>query len=477
MKKSVAVAGVVVVAVAAYTGVSWYVGVQAEKTIRASIERANARIIKSIGPDVGTLGARIEINDYRRGLFSTEARYAIVVQDEEERLELGMADHMQHGPFPWALVKQGVLAPQLAYSQSQLVDTDTVKRWFDAARGNMPLEVDTRIGLGGKGVSTWSFAPLEWAVEGERLSFSGGQMEIRFSNDFRDSVGEGQFASLEMGQAPDGDRLAIKEIQLQSRTTTAADETVEVHSTLEAGAIALYDHNEEVVNVDTAVVTLDSRQQADLLDATLRYDFKRVLMSGIDLGSVTLGGEIQRFHVDAFSALLAEYDAIAMEHGAGEGEEFDLTPEDEDRLLAKMRPALASSPAVALRPVLWSNEKGESKLALSANFQPLPADVTAADGGVDTALKEMQFELVLSRPMLLQAFAQTGSGEAEQKQLEMLGALMYDRYVNELEREGLLRRDGDRAVVDIVYVDGNVDVNGQSMSFEEFLGLFGAFLM
>src|SRR5690606_41637556 len=106
MKKSVAVAGVVVVAVAAYTGVSWYVGVQAEKTIRASIERANARIIKSIGPDVGTLGARLEINEHRRGLFSTEARYPIGVEDVEVRLELGMADPMPPGALHWALVEQ-----------------------------------------------------------------------------------------------------------------------------------------------------------------------------------------------------------------------------------------------------------------------------------------------------------------------------------------------------------------------------------
>ena len=478
MKKSAVTAGVVVLAAAAYTGVSWYVGVQTEKTIRAALERANARIVKTLGPDLGTLGVRIDISEYRRGLFSTDARYTFVVQEDDERIELGMADHMQHGPFPWALAKQGSFTPLLAYSRSQLVDTETVKRWFDAARGAMPLEIDTRIRFGGDGDSVWAFAPLEWALDDDRLSFSGGQMRVSFSNEFRDSESEGAFASFLIGDGAGGDTIALKDIVLRSRSATAADETVQMHSTLEAASLVVRDMTDEAVTAEQVRVTLDSTQRGALLDAALRYDFDRVRVGEIDLGSVTVGGELARFDYEAFSALMAEYDAIADEHGADEGEDFQLTPEDEARLFAKVLPALASSPQVSLRPVEWRNEKGESTLAVTAAFQPVAGSGEAQhDDLLAQALRELRIELVLSRPMFIQAFAQTGGDESERQQLEMLAAMLFDQYVGNLEGEGLVRREGDQAQVTIVYGNGAVDVNGQSMSLDEFLLLFAGFMM
>ena len=477
MKKSSVLAGAVVLVAAAYTGVSWYVGVQSEETIRTAVERANDRIINTLGPDLGTVGATIEISEYRRGLFSSRARYAIIVQNDGERLELGMHDHMQHGPLPWDLLKQGSFTPLLAYSRSQLIDTEAVKRWFDAARGAMPLQVDTRIRFGGDGESVWTFAPLEWAVDGDRLSFSGGHMDVRFRDEFRNSEGEGRFASLVMG-GDEGETVVLKDVELHSETSTADDETVQMRSSLLAASLAIHDMTSESLTVEQASVTLDSRQQASLLDASLRYDFGRVSVGDIDLGSVSVGGMVARFDFDAFSALLAEYDAIAREHGAEEGEDFELTPQDEERLVAKVLPALASSPEAALRPVVWRNEKGESTLALSAAFQPVAGDENVSQEEVlMQGLRELRFELVLSRPMFLQAFAQTGSSEAERQQLEMLAAVMFDRYVSGLEQDGLVRREGDQAFVTIVYGDGEVDVNGQAMSLDEFLGLFGGFLM
>lgn len=460
----------------AYTGAAWYVGMKSEDTIRAGVEQANERIVRTLGPDLGTLGAKIEVREYDRGLFSSDVRYALYVEDQGERFEVELADHMQHGPFPWALVKQGELAPVLAFSRSQLLNTEPVRKWFDAARGALPLQVQTRIGFGGEGVSTWDFAPLEHAVDDERLSFSGGRMVVQFSNGFRNSTGEGAFDSFVVEGGSAGDRFSLEDIRLESQTTTTDDDTVQVHSRLEADRFIVSDAASESFNVQHVSVTLDSRQKAALLDASLRYDLDRIVVGGVDLGSVSLGGELTRFHFEAFSALLAEYDAIAQEHGAGEGEDFKLNAEDEARLLARLVPVLASSPEVAVKPVVWRNEKGESTLELALALQPVSSE--GADDGADPlaqAVKTLRVDLVLSRPMVLQAFAQTGSREAERRQLEMLAAIMFDRYVSELEREGLLLRDGDRARGTIVYADGIVDVNGRKMGVEEFLGRYGGF--
>src|SRR5690606_24479286 len=103
----------------------------------------------------------------------------------------------------------------------------------------MPLEVDTRIGFGGNGISVWNFAPLEWAAPGERLSFSGGRMEVRFSNNFADSTATGRFDAFTVGTGPEGENFTLKDIRLRSQTATGADGTVHVDSELVTASLVV----------------------------------------------------------------------------------------------------------------------------------------------------------------------------------------------------------------------------------------------
>lgn len=471
MKTPAVLAGSLVVLVAAYTGTAWYVGMEAEKTIKIAVERANQRIDKTLVPGTGSAQASIAIEDYKRGIFSSQARYTLVLQDDDSRTELALQDHMQHGPFPWGLVQQGNFAPQLAYSRSQLVDTEVVKRWFDAARGAMPLHADTRIGFGGQGMTTWQFAPLEWAADDSMLSFSGGQMVVHLSNDFRDSRAQGSFASLVMGgAAQSGDTVALKNIGLETHTRSASDEALQLNSRLQIEQVALETESSESLHLDQVSIVIDSDQKGALLDAALQYDIQGIKVGEIDLGRLTLGGKLKQFNFEAFSALMAEYDAIAREHGAEDGEDFDLRPEDETRLLAHLVPLLAASPEVELAPVSWSNEEGKTALSLNMVFQPLPEnDPQAQQQALEEALRALHFELSLSRPMLLQVVARAAGGGEDGRQFEMFAALIYDSYIAQLQQQGLMRVDGDNALLAVDYKDGVLTVNGEEKSIEELM--------
>lgn len=471
MKKSAVLAGSLVVAAAAYTGAAWYVGMEAENTIRAAVDRANQRIIKTLGPDVGSVGATLSIDAYQRGLFSSRARYTFTLQDGDDRTQVTFEDHMQHGPFPWGLVSQGVWAPQLAWSRSQLVDTESVKRWFDAARGAMPVQADTRIGFGGRGKSAWRFAPLEWVSDDEQLSFSGGQVDVEFSNDFRDSDAQGGFEQLTLGEGA-GNTVVLRKIDVKSTTRTASDESVKVDSRVDIGAMVMDAGISDALVLEGVAVTLDSTQKGEQLDAALRYDVRQLRVGEASLGSITLGGQVNRFNFDAFSKLISEYDAIAAEHGVEDDEDFDLTPEDESRLLGRLVPLLASSPAVAVQPVAWRNEQGESTLALNITFQPLPAgDAKAQEEALPDSLKEMHLEIALSRPMLMQAVSQASGGGEDGNEFAMFAALIYDGYIAQLEQQGVVRIENDRALLSVRYENGEVNLNGETMPVEEFLNL------
>lgn len=476
MKKSAVLAGSLLVAAAAYTGVAWYVGMEAEKTIRTAVERANQRIVKTLGPQRSKVGATIEIVGYERGIFSSHARYTFVVQDGDDHVELTIQDVMQHGPFPLGLLRQGELAPQLAYSRSQLEDTESVKRWFDAARGAQPLTALTRIGFGGQGATVWKLAPLQWVSDGDRFSFSGGQMQARFTNDFRDSVAEGHFDALVVGEGGDSETVALDNIRFESRFRTAEDESVQVHSTVKVDSLVADAVAAQSLTLEHLSLAFDTHQQASLLDAALRYDVQRILVGDIDLGSITLGGKVARLDFEAFSALVSEYDAIAAEHGARDGEDFDLTEEDEKRLMARIVPALASSPELALQPVSWRNAKGETTVALNIAMQPLPdGDARVQEEALAESLREMRLDLALSRPMLLEVISRATGGDNEASEFEVLAGMMFDAYTQRLQQQGLVRREEQRVLSTAVYRDGVVTLNGQEMSVEEFLGLLGAF--
>src|SRR5690606_6848361 len=183
---------------------------------------------------------------------------------------------------------------------------------------------------------------------------------------------------------------------------SASDEALQLNSRLQIEQVALDTESSESLHLDQVSIVIDSDQKGALLDAALQYDIQGIKVGEIDLGRLTLGGKLKQFNFEAFSALMAEYDAIAREHGAEDGEDFDLRPEDETRLLAHLVPLLAASPEVELAPVSWSNEEGKTALSLNMVFQPLPEnDPQAQQQALEEALRALHFELSLSRPMLL----------------------------------------------------------------------------
>ena len=93
------------------------------------------------------------------------------------------------------------------------------------------------------------FAPLEWAADDERLSFSGGRIDLQFSNEMRDSEARGDFASLVVRDAGGSETVALKDIVLRSRSTTAADETMQTHATLEAASLLIADMSDDDVTL------------------------------------------------------------------------------------------------------------------------------------------------------------------------------------------------------------------------------------
>lgn len=471
MKKSTGVIGVVVIAGVAYLGATWYVGKQAQATVERVVAQANDRLVKMLGSDLGGSGLKMEINDYQRHFFSSDVTYALHLKDEDGKLvDLMLHDKLQHGPFPLSALRAGDFTPMLAYSQSRLVATPATQKWFDSQKGESPMHVETRVGFGGTGKSVWTFLPTELVEGGEKLNFSGGVVEVNFSNDFNDNSATGHVDSFSLTNAQTGENLNIKNIQADSKTTMSGENDVKMQSSATVDSLVMGNKAEGAVTVEKLSVNLDSQQTGKLVDGALRYDFGRLAVGDIDLGSISVGGKARQLDVEALAALAAAYDAIQTKHDVADDQELVLTDAEEAVLREKLIAVLASNPSLAIEPLVWKNAKGESKAALQVDLaSPANAQEQRADVLLAEVLKRVKLDLTVSKPMFIQAFGQA-QGDAQQKQqMEMFGAMIYDQYAMRLRDAGLIKLDGDAAAAAILYENDSVNVNGQAMPVSEFL--------
>lgn len=471
MKKSTGVIGVVVVLGVAYLGATWYVGKQAQVTVERVVAQANERVVKMMGAEASSSGVKIAIDDYQRGLFSSEVNYTLSLKDEDGNpIQLRLHDRLQHGPFPVSALKSGDFVPMLAHSEAQLLVSPATQKWFDSQKGESPLHIETRVGFGGTGKSVWTFSPTELVEDGDKLSFSGGVIEMNFSNDFNDNTATGQFASFSVSNEQSGESLMVKNIQANSKTTMANENEISTQSSATAESLTMESAAEGALVLDKLSMAVDSQQKGQLLDGALRYDFGRIAVGEIDLGSISVGAKAKQLNVAALTDLARTYDTILAREDISDDQELVLTDADEAALREKLIALLASSPSVSIDHLNWKNAQGESKAGLHVDFAS-PGDAQEQRNEVLLAemLKRVKLDLTISKPMLIQAFGQMQEDPRQMQQMQMLGAMIYDQYVARLRDAGLVTVEGDTASAAILYENDKVDLNGQIMPVPEFL--------
>lgn len=471
MKKSTGVIGVVVVLGAAYLGATWYVGKEAQKTIEQAVAQANTRLARYLGSDTEG-GVKIGIADYQRRFFSSDVVYTVHMKDPDGKpVDLALHDHLQHGPFPLGALQTGYVAPLLAYSRARLAATPATQAWMDSQKGESPLNVETRVGFGGSGHSVWTFSPTELVEDGDALSFSGGTIGIDFSKDFNSSSAAGQFDSFSLANAQTGESLRIENIRLDSKTDIGDENSMQVHSSATVDTLTMDNaKDDEAVAIEKLAFKLDNVQTGDILDGALSYDFGRIAVGPMDLGSLSLGARASRLNVAALAALAAEYDAIQARHGGQDDQDLVLSDDEERALREKLMAVLAGDPSVAIDRLVWKNADGQSKASLRIDLtRPAEADEKNADMLLTQALKQVQLDFSLLKPMFIGVFGQAQADPQQRLQMEMMGAMIYDQYMARLQGAGLVRVDGDTAASSVVYENNGVTVNGQAMSVTEFM--------
>lgn len=476
--------GIVAVIAVAYTAGSWYVGKEAQTAIVRTVDQANERFVKMLGPDLSSAHLKVEIRDYHRGVFSSTAHYVIHTVDSEGKpLEYVLQDDLQHGPFPLAALSDGKFKPMLAYSQAAMVVTPSIQKWFDLKQGQTPLRIESQIGFDGQGVSHWTLSPFETASDEDRISFSGGHVRIVFSDGFNNNVATGHFDHYTMTDTAAGEKLEVRDIGLDSNTKTRPDGEIVHQSKARVKSLAVTaDSGKNPAVIEDLVVDLSSAQKGGMLDARLEYDFARVLIDGNDLGKMKLGVALNRFNVDALSDLQTTYGAMVQKRGPDAGPDVELTEEEQAVLQEKMRPILAAGPSLAIDPVSWKNSAGESTASAFVQLRdPGEIEDVDADELARKLITLLKLDLAISRPMIVQAYQQVAVDEdTDSTRAGELGGQAFDEYADLLAEAGLMKLQDDVLILSLeaVPAEDRVTLNGETVTTEQLMMLgLGLFLL
>ncbi|MFC4298354.1 MAG: YdgA family protein [Castellaniella sp.] len=464
-------AGLVAALALAYTGASWYAGRTAQDRIETWVDQAN----KEIAAQWTSADPRpvLKIQAYQRGVFNSDIRYGLEFRDDEGKEQtLGLHDVLQHGPWPWTAVQQGEWRPVAALSLIEPLPGGVWQPWFDALpAGTAPWTLESRIGFDGGVASNWRLAPVKLA-DGQ-MDFSGGLVKIDYAAATRATTVSGRIDQLAISSEDSGVRVRFEGLDFGGTTTQSGESDLQSSQQATFGQILIEVPDVPPVAFVGPSLRSDTARTGSLMDNRQHYDLGQVKVDSQDLGRITLALSAEHLDVPAFQALAAALEQM------GETDE-DLSEQDQDRLIKLVKPVLAAGPRLGLDGLRWETPQGASEFKALAEFKAAAEGEDLDVGGlIESAIRQLSLQMSVSKPMVLQVVRQLSqvkgvdAGTENPDMAVALVSMLFDQYLGQYERQGLIKRQGDAVTADYRYADGQVSVNGQTMSPAEFIAQFG----
>jgi len=448
----------VLVVAAAYSAASWFAGKRTQALVEQSLEQVNRHLEQSLSGVVEPL--RTSISDYQRGVFSSSLLYTVelgALLDMPQSVQVEV--HLHHGPFPWQLLARGELKPLMVYAEARLLPTPLTQPLIDLA-GERAIHAEARVDFAQNGNADLTMEPILLKTNGDELRFSGGQVHFFFKNGMRDSTSEGSFAALDVLERGT-ERVRVRDMRItgQSQQSAAATQS---ESHLDAATVYLNVPDVGEVQIDQFGIDLASAQAAELADYRFAYRLGATRVDGHNFGALDMGFDARRIHLPALIALMQ---VLAQMENSGD---FDM-----DALIQNSNTLLRAQPTIALEPLRWKTEQGESHARLSV-------DLFASEDGVEleALFDPMEFldyvrgaklDVEVSRAMAV-GLASDVAGAGNPIARGMF-AMMFDQSAEQLQSAGMVRVEGDKVALSAVFrnADESVDLNGERMPLMDFL--------
>lgn len=485
MKKIAGIAVGTLVAVAALGSAgAWYTGQQLPSVLDVSIKQANAEMAKSL-PTLGLSGS-IELLSLQRHWFSSEARYRLnvggVAGDEQQSLELVLADHIEHGPFPLSRLKTLQLMPVMSTSNYVLEHSPQFEQWFAAAAGNAPLAGQVSLGYDNSLSGTLQLRPLQAKLD-ERSSLAFSGLDIQFDStaggkaiNAQGTMGSLRFDSrLESSDEPIS--INLTGLSLDSETQKGASGFYLGSNEVRVQGVELLLGESPLLLSD--VVQRDETTEADgKLSARYAYDVGLIRYQGHELGAAEMRWNLNNLDGAALQSLVALYGDVMQSDWQYQKTTSDtdlpqLSEAQQAQLMVDLQTLLAGNPGIALEKLAFKTANGESSLSLSVDLANPESFELPAPEVAKQLVTRLDAKLVISKAMIGDVIGLQSalSGETDQQAIAQQASMMTEMASGMAQASELATVDAENIVSSLHYADDKIDFNGKQMPVEEFVAM------
>ena len=471
--------GIVVVAGALNTAGAWYTGGKIESVLQTSIQQANLELASQLKGT--TTQGSIELVSVERHLYSSTAHYRLNIQDQTSGpdappVELLFVDNIEHGPLPWSRIKTFKWLPVMAVSNYALEKNQFTEKWFAATKDQAPLKGQVTLGYDRSVDAHMELLAFEASMDDKSsISFSGLTMEAQTDAEAKNIKAKGYMDHLKIHAASLDKPPAVIEL---NGLTLASDLNKSTYGfylgqnvlVLSEGQLT-FGVRQSVLGVKNFEYTGSASANGSLLSGRLTYNVGDITLDGKPVGSAQMVMTASSLDIPAMQSLLQTYQSKFQPQVDGTLPQAPLTAEEQARMQVDVEKLLAARPQLALEKLTLKTANGESQfnaamsLAQPVSFELAPIEVTKQ---MVTALDA---KLQLSKPMIadLSAVQAQLVGQTDPQAIAKMASANSEMAGVMAVQTGLAKVDGNNILATLKYAAGEVDLNGQKMSLEDFI--------
>lgn len=479
MKKTLKVL-VVVTAIVCGSGIAgaWLTGTQLEGAVQSMVHETNKKL--EVGRAAFNILAWLELVSFEQGIFSSTARYRVKYKDASSvthsaPLEFIVVDRIEHGPFPWTRVKNLNLFPVIATSNLSLEKTPSTELLFTGEKNQSPLQGHVVYGYSGSTSGQVDLLPIDISLEQLSLSSSGLSVIFKETGDGRKLRVKSQAEdfNLRLGDNKQT-RLEVqfKNVELNTDLNkTLHDFYVGSRSiTLGEGKINWRGSQTQLGLKDLELKSV-SKANGDLMDAQDAYRVGDITLNGKSVASANMSVAVRDINIPAFLSILSIFDSFSQNIQRRPG-----TPLSYDQLY-KLKTA-AEKYAESKPYTEWDNltiktANGESHFSFALGINKPSGRAGGFADQIRHTISSVYVDLKLSKPMLADLLSVQAQlvGTTAPEDIPQLAKLGSEMIALKAVETGLAKIEGNTVMASLVYSAGQVDLNDQKMSVEDFFSV------
>ncbi len=487
MKKTQVAVGVIVALGVIWTGAAWFTGKQLESHMDEMLQNANAQL-NAYAPN-----SRLTLSyqDYQRGVFSSKTKLVIQASsqtNDNPLLKPGQSivlnETIDHGPFPFSQLKRGSLIPSMASVHTELENTDAVKKLFELTNGKSLVNADTRVGYSGSTNTDLNLLAVDYnnPQTGDRLATNGGTLNISADSKGDKVSLDGDFSSIAVtskNQVELPVLFTLNGLKLSGDTHLSPEGVRVGDQSISLDKLDASINGQEGLSLEKLKTTSSFDNKEGKIGGQLDVDVDKITLQKQPFGEAKLAMKFAQFDAQAVKAFSDTYNAQMQDllNQPGVAEDPIRYQASVQTILRNNLPTLLKgSPTLSIAPLSWKNDKGESTFNLNVGFND-PATVSgeaqSLGAAVDRVLKTLDGKLAINMPMATETMRHVGLAEGYQGDDAQKLA---DQQVKGLAAMGqmfrLTQQQDDNIVTSLQYGNGQVTMNGDKMTLEQFLSRY-----